>query len=116
MKPTMSALLVLGALLVGMTLGSEGLAQGGDRWEYAYMAKRFSSVTLTRIAGDRCVTEAITVPDAARFALGTDGQLHRAATAITRLSEDGWEMVGDGVAYCDQADENLHAIHFRRRR
>ena len=118
MKPMTSALMICAAVvvLVGLGFSSEGNAQGGQRWEYAYLAKRFSTVTITRVIGDRCSTEVVVTPEAARFGVGADGQLNRAATAMTKLTDEGWEMVTEGVAYCDQTDENIQAIHFRRPR
>jgi hypothetical protein len=117
--PAMAILLLtVTAFLIGAS--SDGKAQTPGvigPWAYAYIVNSHgSAVEVAYVEGDTCRSERIYVPVNHTNRMGIDftaTRLKSAATAMATLSQDGWEMVGQGFAYCHYSD--VDAIHFKRR-
>jgi hypothetical protein len=122
MKPvtTASGALLLCVMAFLMGAASDGIAQTPGvigPWAYAYIANiSGSAVEVAYVEGDNCRVEKIHIPVNNTTRMGvnyTATRVKSAATAMAALSQDGWEMVGAGFAYCHSYD--VEAIHFRRR-
>jgi hypothetical protein len=122
MKSATPALAILLLTVIAFLMGasSDGIAQTPGvigPWAYAYIANiNGSAVEVAYIEGDNCRIEKIHVPVNNTNRVGVNfgaTRVKSAATAMAALSQDGWEMVGAGFAYCHYSD--IEAIHFRRR-
>lgn len=117
---TASAAMLLSVMAFLVGASSDGIAQTPGvigPWSYAYIANiSGSALEVAYVEGDTCRIEKFYVPVNNTNRVGVDfgaTRLKSAATAMTALSQNGWEMVGAGFAYCHYSD--VEAIHFKRR-
>jgi hypothetical protein len=83
-------------------------------WAHAYVSTVGDEVSITHVGSNGCYDEKIELN---RFRTQTVEHLSSPATiplaiAVNRLSGQGYELVGDGSAYCHT--DNRRAIHFKK--
>jgi hypothetical protein len=117
MKPaTVTAFLV--ALLVSLAMSRTGVAEGPYwpvSWQHAYVLTDSQDVTVTYVERSGCRDQKIELSLTSKWNLDPMGIRALAiANAVTLLGNNGYELVGEGHAYCHASDRR--AIHFKRGR
>ena len=106
------------ALFVSLAMSRNGIAQGPYwpySWTHAYVHTDGKDVYVTYVEAKGCRDQKIELSFSAGWNLDPTG-VHALATAnaVSLLGNNGYEMVGEGYAYCHFA--NRRAIHFKRAR
>lgn len=117
MKPaTVTAFLV--ALLVSLVMSRTGVAEGPywpRSWEHAYVLTDSQDVSVTYVERSGCRDQKIELSSTTTWNLDPVGVRALArANAVTLLGNNGYELVGEGHAYCHSGDRR--ALHFKRAR
>jgi hypothetical protein len=84
-------------------------------WTYAYISRVGAEVFITHVDGQGCRDQKVE-PDQFR-SLNTPKDVSSTetltmASAVARLGNGGFELIGEGGAYCHT--DNRRALHFKR--
>jgi hypothetical protein len=110
---------VILAGIFGLFAASSGVAQTPGVfwpvvWAHAYVSTVGDEVFITHVSGNGCYDDKV---EPNRFRVQPIENLSNPATirtamAVNRLGSQGYELVGDGPAYCHT--DNRRAIHFKK--
>ena len=116
MKSTAVACLTAVLVVMAMSFMSTGSAQGRywpNSWSHAYVHSDGRDVYVTYVEDAGCRDQKIELSLARGFNLEAGAAyLLSKATAVDLLQRRGYQMVGEGHAYCHLGDRP--AIHFTR--
>ena len=118
----MKSIAIAVCVVVLLSSISSGQAGAGwpSAWSHAYISRVADTVFITYVRSDACIDQKIEPDQVRPFPLSTLSRTESIASAetvtfahaVTRLGSQGWQIIGEGAAYCHT--DMRKALHFKR--